>query len=1267
MNTFARIVSRDVTASINNSPTNNRQSSERELINVDAETLPSSRTGVLSVSQGQASSQQGGQRIWNPGDVIFGRYEMVKQIGLGGMGSVWKVHHREWGRDLALKMPLPALLEHPALRERFIREAETWVGLGVHPNIVQCWYVLNIDGVPCLFLDFLTGGSLKDRAQEGLIGPGRWVEIIEASIQIAQGLEHSHSRGVIHRDVKPENLLFRDDGRVCVTDFGLVKTAMPESVVEETGLTALQSSDPSVSGFGAYLGTPQYGAPEQWGAAERVGPAADIYAFGITLYELCCGRRPFDDDKTAVHFGVLIDAHLKTPPPDPREFYPEVPETLALFCLSCLEKEPTQRPPSMNLVAQFLAELRGRLTGVSYSIAPVLPNTENPDILNNTAVSLHSLGRNEDARRIWRRALRQESAHPECLYNLAQVEHRDGDIGSQEVLRRLQQAKANYPLGLFCIEQGLGKEAVTVLTEINTEEPIKKGLVQRALGDASMYTQQYFAAEKAYQAALKLMPKDEEILMRKQAAAIGRRQVGNEILFPSSDPRFKFASGHPEIRLLVEADSSMVLGVTDSEFLLLDTSTEQITTRVPRLADARPVARAWIHSQRVVLQEQGAFQLRLLPDLQLVGRMGGRILALAPDLSRLVVLNKDGPSLFSAADNSFLPIGGAAPDPAGSRLLAAFDASGALLSLLLTSGELAHLNAELQAVPADWPSPFAQPKDPTALALSRNGVVYIGYASGEVHGYDVARKVQTFAIQLPGPIHSLELHAQDQTLIASLGNYFFVLDSLGKTLWQGRGPLTTESGGDRMLAFSKGVLHLYERHPFHSVRHWSSPVENPRGLELGQNGGLAVSWNDSGNVQVWEVDEKHRVYERSLLVSPGQSYDDLVRGAQAFPEAMAQAVTALHNKQLLECYRQLLKARAISGYGQTPAALDLNWSLLERMGRDQLDAIWDRQSLSREEEPGPVDISGSGDLVTYAFGTKISLVLDSVAETKTLWEQAFEEKIVAARFQQAGSERSPILFLNINGNGGYLDPADGRVSKNFSLGVGPLVAVKLADQSVLFTTEDSRIGSFDLNACRITSISSPFAEPVKDVFPWHSSQAIVVTKAGYGVVSLGKKPASALSEFSSKGYQPGSPVTFATLDTQHRVLILGLKDGTLAITDANNGRLLYAIAKVSSAVTGFVLVSKLSMGIVATERGHLYFWDLLADKALEGILAHRGGITDLKVDASGRYLVTAGRDRQVRIWETSWTASLSLEEKPQLDWLPKASAMSKLTGFFRRG
>jgi serine/threonine protein kinase len=1176
------------------------------------------------------------------------------------MGVVWRVHYREWDRELAVKMPLPQLIGSPALKERFVREAETWVGLGVHPHIVQCWFVLSIAGLPSLFLDCKTGGSLKDRLQEGSVAPGQWVLIMEIAMQVTAGLAHAHSRGVVHRDVKPENLLFGADDRICVTDFGLVKTALPDKIERETGLT--RGGDTGVSGAGAYLGTPQYGAPEQWGSAERVGPAADIYAFGVMLYEMCCGRRPFDKEgDTSVMLGDLINAHVKLPPPDPREFYPDIPEELVLLCSACLEKEPARRPPSMQAVHQVLSTLHYRLTGARFPNVAALPNTVNPDILNNTAVSLYSLDKRDEARLAWRRGLRLESAHPECLYNLTQLERREGRIGHQEALRRLQQAKVDYPLALICIEQGLSKEAATILAQISTGDQIKKGLVQRALGDALMYTQQYFAAEKAYAQALKLMPNDAATQQRKTAAVLGRREVAGTVLFPSAAPRLTMAPGQPLQRLIVGDDSSFVLAVGGSDFLSIDVETQRVTATVKRLDDARPVERAWIHGKRLLLQEQGAFQLRMLPDLRLVGRKGGRVLAVAPDLSRMVLLTREGATMFSFDTNAFEPIAGADPEPGSHGPFAAFDGSGGKTCLLLATGELAQLDDSLRAVPAEWPSVYEQPPNATALALARDGRVFIGYADGTVNAYDVEKRAQVYTCKLPGPVHGLELAAADQRLLADLRGLKVVLDERGDVLWQGPGPALIEAGGSRLLAFSKGTLQLYELEPFHLSRRWDAAVDSPLGLHLAGDGGLAASWDRSAAVQVWEVYEDHRVYERSQLLSQGQDYDQLVQGAMAFPEAIASTRQALQDGNLLEAYKQLLRARGISGYGQMPEALDLNWALIDKMGRDQIDAVWDRVGVGAHGT-AIVDITPSADHLLVVSGRQVSVRLETSSASRILWAHTSKGRVMAARF-----EEHCVFYVEESGRSVRVGMEDGRQLEEFRLDTGLLVDVHLLEGSVLFVSAAREVGSYDLVSRRVTSKTPSLEKVPQRVLPWFASQAIVLTETECGVVELGKKPGAGLQEFSAKAYKPASRVTYGAHDAKHKVILLGCQDGTLAITDASNGRLLYAIGGVSGAVTGFALVSELAVGIVTTARGQLYYWDMLADKALEGLLAHRGGITSLRVDAPGRYLVTAGKDGQVRLWETSWTASLSLEEKPRLDWLPQDSALSKLARFFRRG
>jgi hypothetical protein len=661
------------------------------------------------------------------------------------------------------------------------------------------------------------------------------------------------------------------------------------------------------------------------------------------------------------------------------------------------------------------------------------------------------------------------------------------------------------------------------------------------------------------------------------------------------------------------------------------------------------------------MQEQGAFQLRTLPDLGLVGRKGGRVLAVAPDLSRMVLLTREGPTLFSFETNSFEAIKGADPEPGAHGPHAAFDSTGSLLCLLLASGEVAALDERHQAVPLEWPSALGQPPNPTALAIAKRGsVIYIGYACGTLNAFDVTTRSELFTVKLPGPVIGLELAGNDLRLVADVRTQKVILDESGSILWQGPGPVKVEPGGRRILCFSKGALHSYQCEPFHLARRWEPLAENPVGFEIAQDGGLAASWDRQGAITFWEVFEEHRVYERSQLLSPGQTYQDLVRGAQTFPVALASAREAMESGQYLESYRQLLKARSIGGYGQVPEALDLNWALIEKMGRDQIDAVWDRLTVGGKR-PGPVAISGLGDHLLVIFSRQVSLRLETSAASRMLWTQTCRGRVLASRF-----EDNAVTLVEESGRVITLGLEDGRQVEEVAIGAASLVDAHLCGSTVLFATSTT-VGSFDLASRAITAQSLPLDKAPLRVYPWYGQLVIVCSACGCGVVELGKKPTGVVQPFSDKAYKPGSRITFGHHDLKNRVMTLGLEDGTLAITDATNGRLLYAIGKVTGAVTGFALLPDLNAGVVTTAQGQLYFWDMLADKVLEVLLAHRGGVQQLRVDNSGRHLVTVGGDEQARLWETCWTASLSLEERRRLEWLPTETTLSKLAKFFRFG
>ena len=639
---------------------------------------------------------------WKPGDIIDGRLEIMELIGKGGMGVVWRVHHREWTKELAVKMPLPALVGSPTARDRFLREAETWIDLGVHPHIVQCWFVMDISGLPSLFLDFLTGGSLRQWIDGGHVRPGQWERILDIIIQVCEGLSYAHSRGVIHRDIKPANLLIRGDERVCVTDFGIVKTAGSVDEPIPTFNPADLPKNLSLTGTGAFLGTPQYGAPEQWGSAEEVEAGADIYALGVTLYEMCCGRRPFDADADRVAPEVLIDRHLTMPAPDPRTFYPDVPADLAQIALLCLEKDPKRRPQTMQRMQEALENVYKRLVGHAYQGVGSVPSEQRPDILNNRAVSLYSLAKRDEARAVWRRGLRIESGHPECLYNLTQIDKRAGRVDSEEALRRLRQARAGLPLALLCIEEAQAQEAVEVLKNLKLSESSNNGPAQRALGDALMYTQQYYTAEKAYRAALNSMPTDTFSMERKRLAALGKRSMGGRFLFPSPGSTFHIILQEPTLRPLILADSSGVVGVTDSGVTLWNIDDECVVTRVPRAPGSSAALRTWNTESLMLVEDSDSFELRRLPELSLLGRKSGQILAVARSLERMLVADRSGVFLFDVRQSTLnkLDFGGIKGE---GRLLACFDQSGDQLCLLLPTGQIAQPDEENRVLAEAWP------------------------------------------------------------------------------------------------------------------------------------------------------------------------------------------------------------------------------------------------------------------------------------------------------------------------------------------------------------------------------------------------------------------------------------------------------------------------------------------------------------------------------------------------------------------------------------
>jgi serine/threonine-protein kinase len=277
------------------------------------------------------------------GDTLGNRYLLSGLLGTGGMAEVFLAHDQILDRDLALKV----LMEHYAKDERFVgrfrKEAQSAAALN-HPNVVQIYDQGRAeDGRFYIAMEYVPGGSLEDLIlRRGPLGPA---EAARLASQVAEALHAAHIRGIVHRDIKPQNVLLDEAGDAKVADFGI----------------ALAASRTSTSGTNLLFGTPSYMSPEQ-AMGERVGPESDLYSLGVVLYEMLTATVPFAAE------GALATAmkHLTELPLSPRKRNPSIPEAMDALVMGLLSKDPEDRYPS---AARLIEDLRRTREGLPLAFA----------------------------------------------------------------------------------------------------------------------------------------------------------------------------------------------------------------------------------------------------------------------------------------------------------------------------------------------------------------------------------------------------------------------------------------------------------------------------------------------------------------------------------------------------------------------------------------------------------------------------------------------------------------------------------------------------------------------------------------------------------------------------------------------------------------------------------------------------------------------------------------------------------------------------------
>ena len=274
----------------------------------------------------------------------IGKYIVKRELGRGGMGAVYLAEQTGLGREVAIKELVPSAAADPIALKRFLQEAQVMARTS-HPNLVQVYDLEQIQGANYIVLEFVRGKSLRDRLNRGAVPMPQVFAVMHG---VLQALDYAHRHAIVHRDMKPENVLMSDEGDVKVADFGIARltddSASPGSTATKTGTT---------------VGTPQYMSPEQV-ASSKVDGRSDLYSAGIMFYELVVGEPPFTASEADGPF-TLMAKHVQAPPKPPSVHKPGLDPQLEEVILKSLSKRPEDRYQNGQEFDAAMSEVADRL------------------------------------------------------------------------------------------------------------------------------------------------------------------------------------------------------------------------------------------------------------------------------------------------------------------------------------------------------------------------------------------------------------------------------------------------------------------------------------------------------------------------------------------------------------------------------------------------------------------------------------------------------------------------------------------------------------------------------------------------------------------------------------------------------------------------------------------------------------------------------------------------------------------------------------------
>ncbi|MDQ7784311.1 MAG: protein kinase [Desulfomonilaceae bacterium] len=1170
---------------------------------------------------------------WNVGDVIENLYE-VRDIKQGGMGAVYIVRHRRWNAMMAVKSLLKRLRENEEDRALFIKEAETWIDIGFHPNIASCYYVRNINDSPRIFIEYVDGGALNEWLSRRTNVD--WRIVIDLMVQVCDGLHHAHSKGLVHRDVKPGNCMLTRDGILKVTDFGLTKrqsveaTAEASSDVQRVDNVTIERESITAAG----MGTPGYMAPEMWIPYSDVGPQADIYAFGVMFFEICCGRKPFIV-KQGERRDKLALAHVKKPPPRPASIRDDIPGSLENIILRCLAKNPRDRYSTCLEIREELASAYERIVKKRYNRE--LPDEVKllSDALNNRAVSLMDLNHRDEAVQALQRAVTADPHHPEAVYNLGLLKWFDTGDAEWELVVKMEEV-AKTP------------EYVGRASELLARCLLAMGDAPRALKACELSLSSEDAGEsllKPYSIAL--------IGIGEEKAAISRLKnyLGD---FPDDDEAIGWLIA-ALVRTGLENEARSVKASLPKGSEISTMTLEEITRRFV-FSGLSEILTFVGHNGWVTCAAHFPESPRLLTGardrtLKVWDTAGGE------ELQSIIVVGEPPASLWISPDEQTVAVASAR--------------SGVPVKMLdLASGRfVGNLQAHEGMV--------------TAMGFSRDGshiltVVDKGFVRlWAMDGFKAAAK-----FKIPAHAHAAVVSAEP----GSAEIVFAGLDRIVKkvrlpdaeTLVFDRGhnepitALTATEGGRRVLTSDRDkVVIVWDGHTGKAVKDFRAHQEHVTMVALNPVRNLAASYDPKAGIKVWDI--VTGMGRRTFNVESGEiqclhftpTGDGLigggkdmtvrmwdVRGRQVMPafalakirpvkkqmksdrkfKAMMEASrTAIKRGAYATAYTLVRDAQGLAGYERSDTALDILWSMKEHGIRVALHGGWKRKSF--QIPSGVMSVSFSPSAINFLTA--------QADHTIKVWSTRTGEclKVLSGHTNLVAS-----LRLSLNGRE-VVSGSDDRSVRVWDLNSGRNTLVLKGHTGsvscVAYSHDGEQVlsGSWD-GTIRLWNL--PEGTPIRTIRGHEdnitSAQFINnsehIVSAGFsGIVKMWEASSGRILR-ELKGHK--EQITCLSTSPDGTLLLSGSMDGTVRVWDVRRGTCIKTVSVNETGVRDAAFSPDQRFFVTGGSDCAVGVWSVETGESHREFQGHSREITSTQFSTDGRFIISSSSDGVIMIWELDW-------------------------------